>query len=250
MDVNDNPPIAIEADVEVSAPAAGAGSPDVEIRYHLTEQVDTLEQAILALDFPTDATAAQDPSEPGSMLSSAHMNTYAQTFSISTGAGPVPMGGELPPPNPSSFAVTPSSATTSQQDIIPSFGASKTPVERVTGQISSADVGRVRPRVASYQNASSGDRRRSISDRASSGILVAVISRKGSVDSMWVDALSTLPVREISRQSSGDFVRVRYEYERQGTSMLVQTLTETEVFTKVTENSLVVRRRLSNVKTR
>jgi len=251
MDVKDQPPIAIEADVEVSAPAGGGGSPDVSINYHLTAQVDTLEQAILALDFPANATAAQDPSEPGSMLSSAHMNTYAGTYSISTGAGPVPMGGELPPPMPSSLMMAPTSATAALGDTLPSSsGTKQKQVESVSGQISAANLGRIRPHVASYQDANSNDRRKSISDRASGGILVAVITRQGSLDSMWVDALSTLPVREISRRSNGDFVKVRYEYERRGISMLVQTLTETEVFTKSTENSLVVRRRLSNVKAR
>ncbi len=249
MDVNDPPAIAIEADVEVSAPADGGNGPDVAIRFHVTAQVDTLDQAILDLDFPVNATAAQNPNEPGSMLSNAHMDTYAGTYSISTGAGPVPMGGELPPPIAPS-AMMASALTPPLGDTLPYGSAAPRPIEKVSGQIRAADVAAIRPHVASLQAMSNGDQRRAISDRSNGRLLVAIITRKGSIDSMWVDALSALPVREISRRSNGDFVKVRYEYERHGAAMLVQTLTETEVFTKSTENSLVVRRRLSNVKTR
>lgn len=221
FDIGD-PDILITADIEVTAPAGDPDGGTVTLTHQLNAVIDTLDGANFDLTFSPSSTPSQDPSEPGSMLSAIAINSAAGTMSISTGAGTVAVSGEQSPVAGGGFY----SATQGSYDSFDSNGTKEEEgAVQVTGDLTKTELNTLRTAMISFQPRAKGDvAPKSISERANRPLRRAVLGRIGTLDSVWVDAQSSVVVRETSTdRNSGDRLMVRYEYEWQPNGLVVQT---------------------------
>ena len=137
------------------------------------------------------------------MLSAIAINSTAGTISISTGAGTASATGEQSPfGGGSPFMSLQGPQSSSEKD----RPAEDERFLRISGDISMDELRTLRTPIVSFHAKPKGDvPRQGISERANRTLRRAVVGRQNEVDSMWVDAQTSLIVRESStNRLSGD----------------------------------------------
>lgn len=240
--------IELTADVEVETWIPESGGTPVQVQYGLTAQLDTADGAAISLAFPANATEAQNPLFPASLLVSASANSFTGAEAIVTGAGTIPAGGEaMPVGMESSMRVAYVADTSQVPSVVPAQGER---ILAMSGDLVERDLKRVKSSLLSREAGENpSDRRRRIDGVNPGDVLRSVIERKGETDSLWIDRTSMLVVREVLRMRNGERFEARYAYDRVKTGHLVRTLTETQLSAPEAPNIHTVTR-LSNVQIR